>query len=276
MNNQPSNTDKQQADQHVNEQPRAVVPKRDRHHHVGTAHRTQGANQQEKWPSRVEAGSAILLVLITGFYTYYASRQANLTRAAVDAANTQAQLMREALNESRSQSTEIHRSVQAAVDSAEASKQSASATMKQADASVGALKQAETANRLTERLIQNSVTATEHDQRALVQLTGFRIEKEPVPNKTPGNETLTVIYNFVNIGKTPATAMAVKDFALILPASLSRELPQPEWGPFNPLDSMVLFPMTTAPPIPHQTSRTITVTSGTTESWFIETKRSRG
>jgi hypothetical protein len=58
------------------------------------------SNQKEKknWPQRVEAVCAVLLVIITGFYTYYAAGQLHKMRRATKAAEDSANAAKSAAN----------------------------------------------------------------------------------------------------------------------------------------------------------------------------------
>ena len=52
-------------------------------------------NKEQKWPHRIQAGCAILLVIITFLYTYYAREQAAHMEAAVRMAKGQVTEMEE-------------------------------------------------------------------------------------------------------------------------------------------------------------------------------------
>ena len=59
------------------------MPKRDQHHHMTTEQYGDAGNRQEHWPQRVQAVCAFVLVLITGFYAYYARQQVKETQRAI-------------------------------------------------------------------------------------------------------------------------------------------------------------------------------------------------
>ena len=70
----------------------------ERHH--ATVSNTTGCNngnhKKKNWPQRIEAVCAVLLVIITGFYTYYAAGQLHKMRRATKAAEDSAQAAKNA------------------------------------------------------------------------------------------------------------------------------------------------------------------------------------
>ena len=85
MDDEKSQTDQEESGNDL--PPKNVsVADSDKENEIGSNKDDQGASgDHERWPHRVIAIFSTLLVLITGFYTFYASQQIDLTREGLDA-----------------------------------------------------------------------------------------------------------------------------------------------------------------------------------------------
>ncbi len=126
----------------------------------------------------VQALSAILIVVITSYYT--------------KAARDQAELLRQSVQEITAQSKDIRRS-------ADATETAAKAAITNADAAVAASKAAQIANDLTGQGVRQNLEATRRDQRAWITVLNFKLYRE-----VADNERIKVKVSIMNTGKTPA------------------------------------------------------------------------
>jgi hypothetical protein len=160
----------------------------------------QGGNEEANWPQRTEAVCAVLLVVITGFYTYYAAGQLHKMKRSTDAAEKAANVADQTLKEIRAGSGDTHELAVQAKNQADRTKDLADRALAQANATNELVRQAKRSG---------DIAAT--DQRPWVGVSGFQCEG----CSTDADGALTVgrlVLVITNTGKTPAVRVLRTQF----------------------------------------------------------------
>ncbi|OFW42399.1 MAG: hypothetical protein A3J28_14660 [Acidobacteria bacterium RIFCSPLOWO2_12_FULL_60_22] len=142
------------------------------------------------WPAWIQAGCGIAIVIITGFYTHYASQQVEKMKDAVKISGDAVQIAKDTFktgNESAANTlTEMKAQSKAMQDAA-------SAAQSQAEAS--------------KRALDASIEASRNDQRAWV---GIRNVIKPTPAQLADEGTFEFGVNVYNVGKSPAFGLKMQ------------------------------------------------------------------
>ncbi len=178
----------------------------------------------------VQALSAFLILIVTAFYTYYASLQVQPLKNSADAALRAAMAAEDA--------------AKAAKDNAAAATAQTSIAGRQADAALRAVELSQRANALTERATRQNLESARLDERAWLSVS-YGIEEEPtsegnvVVNNVPDPSHQFaghIVATLVNSGKTPALHVRTKG---VLPRFASQSSPAPNWNEQPPFPALV-------------------------------------
>jgi hypothetical protein len=163
------------------------------------------AKQKTNWPQRIEAVCAVMLVIITGTYTYYAAGQLHKMKRSTDAAEKAANAAASAadtadktLKEIRAGGTDTHDLALAAKAQATASREIAKRTTDQIQQLKESVKQASALVTTSKDTLATTQSNFIKDQRPYVWPSAFRIVMEEV------GKPIEISVWFINYGKTPA------------------------------------------------------------------------
>ncbi len=161
-------------------------------------------NKEQKWPHRIQAGCAILLVIITFLYTYYAREQAAHMEAAVRMA--------------KGQVTEMKNAVKVAKEASDANTQSMKNTLAQMKAQSKAMRDVNTAAN-KQITVMSSQVAIMQKQFETTYRPWIKVDLEPsgpiVFTGTQFETTFDVVMK--NVGRSVATQVKVRYDVLINP-----------------------------------------------------------
>lgn len=162
--------------------------------------------KDQSWPHRIQAVCAVVLIFITGFYTYYARKQAAAAIAAAEASTRASNTAVKALQDSEES---FAKTLEQMRDQSGSMRTSADASVTQADAARNAVETAKNS-------LQSSVGQFRLDQRPWVEPVQFRLSGEPITF-----QDFTVDVWIQNTGKTPAldiTSTSKMQFSYTEPA----------------------------------------------------------